>query len=277
MTRRTALLTATLVAAAAPTRAFARPTIIVDDAIPFTADDLAKAVSIRADSHATIRVDRQGDVLVISVDNQARRVSVDPTIGAHDLARVVALVVVALDASTSETSAPPTPPPPSLPPSSAPIAPPSGVAAGSSRNWTVRFSVGVEQTDWIDSVPAMATLSRRVGPGAHLVVGIGYDQSSLWDRPDDTRVDVVSVPMRAGVEMRFRWLAVEGGLAATRWNDPCWGPTYATGAEAKPRHVGERIPRTGAVSVNRMVTEVAVTLSPVKPFRFLVHAPTKRR
>lgn len=262
-TSRTALLTATLLAAVAPTTALARPTIVVDDAIPFSADDLADAVSIRADSNAEIHVNREGDVLVITVGNQARTLSVDPAIDPHDLARVVALVIVGLDAPPSAPGAPlpavapiaptrpapPAPPPPppplpiagdpSLPVDAPPAAPgasaPSNVLFGfggqlpPAKNWTLRLQAGYERTEWIDTRPVMATLSRRLGPSAHLVVGIGYDRSSVWTGYEYDRTDVSSIPMRAGIELRHRWVAIEGGVAATYWDDPCLGGTIANG------------------------------------------------
>ncbi len=257
-TSRAAVLGATLLAASAPTAALAKPTIIVDDAIPFSADDLANAVSIRADSDAEIVVRRQGDLLVITVGGQARSLQVDPAIDAHDLARVVALVVVALDAQPRAPSgpvtpaplpqiAPPAPPPPPTPPTPSetpPVAPVLGASVlfGSSgplpapKNWTLRFQFGYGRTEWTDSRPIMATVSRRLGPSAHLVFGIGLDKTSVWniDASAD-REEVSSIPTRAGVELRHRWLAIEAGLAMTRWTDACTGTTYATGGYAAAR------------------------------------------
>jgi hypothetical protein len=266
MKSRTAVFTATLLAASAPTAALARPTIVVDEAIPFSADDLADAVSIRADSNAQIHVNRQGDVLVITVGNQARTLSVDPAIDPHDLARVVALVIVGLDAPASAGApaplapVPPAPPAPPVPPAPPPPLPttgdpalpipvdaPPGATAPSNvlfgfagqlpppKNWTLRLQAGYERTEWTDSRPVMATLSRRLGPSAHLVVGIGYDTTSVWNGVDYGHINVSSIPMRAGVELRHRWFAIEGGIAGTYWDDPCLGGTIANGGYVAAR------------------------------------------
>lgn len=257
MTTSRAAVLGALLAASAPA-ALAKPTIVVDEAIPFSADDLATAVSIRADSDAEIVVSRRGDLLVITVGDQARSLQVDPAIDAHDLARVVALVVLALDAQPRAPSAPatpaplppnaPPPPPPPTPPTPPSETPPvvpvlgASVLFGSSgplpapKNWTLRFQLGYGRTEWTDSRPIMATVSRRLGPSAHLVFGIGLDKTSVWsiDASAD-REEVTSIPTRAGVELRHRWLAIEAGLAMTRWTDACTGTTYATGGYAAAR------------------------------------------
>ncbi|MGE0403162.1 MAG: hypothetical protein AB7T06_41025, partial [Kofleriaceae bacterium] len=210
-------------------------------------------------------VNRQGDVLVITVGDQARSVAVDPAIEPHDLARVVALVIVALDGPPSAGApvAPLPPPPPPAPtpplppepppplPADAPPGEPMPIAApgatGSTvlfgagglvpppKNWTLRVQVGYERTEWIDTTPVMATMSRRLGPSAHLVVGIGLDKTSVWSLSGTGRQEVSSIPMRAGVELRHRWIAVEAGLAMTRWEDECLGNTFATGGYAAAR------------------------------------------
>lgn len=271
-------LTATL-AASAPTAALARPTIVIDEAIPFSADDLSAAVSIRTDSDAQIHVDRDGDVLVITVGDQARALAVDPAIAPHDLARVVALIIVALDApavaplppaaAPPARLAPPTPPAPPAPPAPAPPAPPAPPASpapapparpliaemppgstpsvganvlfgGSNakpplKNWTVRVQAGYAKSDLFDAYPVMATVSWRLGPSAHLVGGIGTDEVGVWSGMDFEQSKISAIPLRAGVELRHRWFAIEGGIAATRWEDPCNGTTYATGGYAAAR------------------------------------------
>lgn len=100
----------------------------------------------------------------------------------------------------------------------------------------------------------MASLSRRLGPAAHLVVGVGYDQNALWTGNEYNQAEVDAIPLRAGLELRYRWLAVEGGLAATRWDDFCMGPTFATGGYASARAYLLPI---GAIQ-NRMFVETGI-------------------
>ncbi len=104
----------------------ARPRITVDDSVPFTAKDLADAVEIRVrDTNATIHVARSGDMIVITVGDRARALEVDGA-APHDLARVVALVIVSLaepPISTRRLVAPRAPVPPT--PMLAPPAPPA--------------------------------------------------------------------------------------------------------------------------------------------------------
>ena len=263
MTSRTALLTATLLAASAPTAALARPTIIVGDAIPFSADDLATAVSIRSDSTAAIRVDREGDLLVITVGDQVRSIDVVGLDDPHDLARIVALVIVALDAPLGDAPlAPIAPPrPPAVAPPPTPLSAPPPVAlplpgspiteapgtTGSlvlfggganalppPKNWTLRASIGLEQSD-LRAQLLQLSLSRRLGPWAHVVLGIGYDKHEIWTMDLGTE-EVEAVPVKAGLELRYGWAAIEGGLAAKMYYDTtCMTDAVATGGYGTAR------------------------------------------
>lgn len=103
------------------------------------------------------------------------------------------------------------------------------------KNWTFRFQAGYAKSDWYTSYPVMASVSRRLGPSAHLVVGIGSDELGVWSGMNYDETKVSAIPMRAGVELRYRWLAIEGGVAITRWEDPCNGTTYANGGYASAR------------------------------------------
>ena len=84
-----------LVTAVAPV--YARPSVTTGEAVPFTAGQLADAVSLRSESNATVRVTRSDGGLVVQVGNASQLVVVDDSqIDPYETARVVALVVVAL-------------------------------------------------------------------------------------------------------------------------------------------------------------------------------------
>lgn len=214
MTSRTALLAATFLAVSAPAAALARPTIVVDAATPFSADELANAVSIRGESDAQIDVKREGDVLVITVGPQARALSIDPAIAPHDLARVVALIIVALDASPAHPAALPIPSESS--PGAITVASGSGPVLPRSKAWTLRLSAGMHAEDGGDGPMATATMSRRLSANAHVLIGASLEYAHAMLGLIAGQGESTLISAKAGLELRRGWAALEGGLAATR-------------------------------------------------------------
>ncbi len=234
-----------LALAAMTATAHARPRITVDDSVPFTAKDLADAVEIRVrETNVTIHVARSGDLIVITVGDRARALEVDDA-QPHDLARVVALVIVSLaesPISTQRLVAPPAPPePPAPPPPPAPmLAPPAPpappafeaelppdapsihVTTDSTRSpsrYALRASVGYQRTDGgIFTTPVLASLATSITPSVRFVVSGGIDQHG-------THIETTtSVLGRLGLEGRFGALGVELGGAGFAF-DTCTGET----------------------------------------------------
>jgi hypothetical protein len=213
-------LTACLFVVLAATPAVAQPTITVDESTPFTAHELADAIQLRVDSNATIDVRRDGDRWLITIDGHTRPIElseVDP----HDAARIVALVAVGMDAPTAAVE---------RSPALAAVVPPAPDvdhvdtrtreslfgerSVASAANWALRAAAGVRSDGRTWTVPHDApvltlTIARRVGQSAHAIVGIDWDgNSSAFDS------DGVFFA-RAGIELRHRWFAIEGGARVT--------------------------------------------------------------
>lgn len=225
-----ALIAGSLLAATA----HAQPTITVDDSVPFSAKELSDAFDIRVrESNAQIHIARSGDDIVVTVGDRVRAIEFDST-ASHDLARVVALVIVSLADAPMETSptvaAPPTPPVPPIPPT----APPSAVEADASimapsipvaapATWALQVALGwhaerggeMTVEDGGAGVIVAATVSRRLTGNARALLGATAEQThrmtALANRGAHTLFSA-----KAGVELRHRQFAVEGGIAATR-------------------------------------------------------------
>lgn len=234
--------------------AHAHPTITVDDSVPFTAKDLADAVEIRVrDTNARIHIARSGDVIVIIVGDRARALEVDNA-EPHDLARVVALVIVGLAESPPIATAPlapprpptpptpltaPTPPTPPTPPTAPeppPVfdaeAPPESlsihVTTDSTRppsRYSLRASVGYQRTDGgIYTTPFLASLATALTPNVRFVVSGGVDEHG-------THIATTASALgRLGLEGRFGALGLEIGGAGFAFRT-CQGDV-ATGSGA---------------------------------------------
>lgn len=217
--------------------AHARPTITVDPSVPFTAKDLADAIEIRLQSNARIHIARSGDIIVITVGDRARALEVDGA-APHDLARVVALVIVGLAESprafppplpisttplvAPRPPTPPTPPTPPAPPeppiAAEPPPPPPPIAEGPPETrailtaapllskYSVRATVGYQRTDGgVYTTPFMVSLATRIAPKARVVATAGLDKHG------DKNETALAVLARLGVEGRFGALGLEIG------------------------------------------------------------------
>jgi hypothetical protein len=190
---RTALLISVLV----PSLAAAGPSYTVDPAVPFTAHDLAEAVQLRTDARPDVRVTRVGDGLLVEVGDAHQVVDVNAR-EPHDVARVVALVVVSLVDATPAPVPSPEETPAALTTTAAPAPAPS--------RWSMRAAVGLSRDDGgTFATPLTGGLSYQLAPFARLAASVTYMKATAPRR--DTGV----FPFRLGVEGRAGALGVELG------------------------------------------------------------------
>lgn len=207
--------------------AHARPTITVDTSVPFSAKEISDAVEIRVhDSDARIHIARAGDVIVITVGDRARALQVDDA-PPHDLARVVALVIVSLAEPSISTTPLPSPAAPPLPPAFDREAPPEMPSIHSTRAtpppspYALRATIGHQRTDGgVYTTPVLASLAAAITPQVRVVVSAGVDEHGT---KNDTATSALG---RIGVEGRFGALGLElggAGFAFHACNDDIGG------------------------------------------------------
>jgi hypothetical protein len=187
-----------------------------DGSLPFSERELTEALSARAPELATsdLRVERAGDLLVVSLGLKARVVDLAGSTGV-DAARVVALVAFDLSLLEVRSLLPPerhAPNAPIPPPAPAPAAPDrgrvgveGGVQHGLSRDDSWGFTLGLEG----------AVIARRFLSTLH---------ASYWSMPSErspytgTLIQFDALSLRAALGMRIsRYAFAVGPVYAHYW------------------------------------------------------------
>jgi len=189
-------LAASLALLAVAPIAHARPSVTIGEGVPFTAGQLADAVSLRTASNANVRVTRSNGALVVQVGDASQTVVADDNLGdPYETARVVALVVVALVEVPATTSL-------SVDEHSVPNAP----ATATGGPWSIRGSVGMSRDDGgTFAFPLTGALSYKIAGSARLV-----GSATLGKATSPTR-DSVFIPLKVGIEGRSGALGIEVG------------------------------------------------------------------
>lgn len=187
-----------LVVAASPGLATARPSITLEDAVPFTEDQLAEAIGLRvADARAEVKVSRRADHLVVSVGDRSDTVAIasaDP----HANARTVAMMVVALAADE--------PAPAMVEGAGAPVVAPSTQATPARLSGFALAGLARDDGGTFSQLLTGA-LAYHLAPSARVIGSVTLGEATV------PRQDAFFLPVRLGVEGRAGAIGLElGGM-----------------------------------------------------------------
>ncbi len=201
-----------------PMVAAAGPVVVVDDDAPFTAEELNEAVQLRTPARRDVRVTRDGDDLVIEVGGAAQRVTIAAD-SSRDTARVIAMVIVALDGGDRDT--PQEDGVDRETPAALASAHTTAAAPTIGSRWTARVTLGLGRDDGgTYTYPLTGALSYAVSESARVVAS-----GSLMGATAPRRGDRM-VPIRLGAEGRAGAAGIElGGFVAAQQD--CTGSATA--------------------------------------------------
>jgi hypothetical protein len=206
-----------------PQLASGEPVVVVDEAAPFSAQQLSDAVKLRVTPKGDVRVTRNGNVLVIEVGDASETVTIeegDP----REAARVVAMVIVALDGRADRAR---------LPDGDANDDETPAVFASAAApvqltpsRWAVRATVGKILGGSAASSfhPLSAAISYSLGEHSRVVAST----SLIWNYGDPWPKEHYN-PYRLGLEGRAGAIGLELGGFVARQSDCVAGDFIAYG------------------------------------------------
>ncbi|HEY5950897.1 MAG TPA: hypothetical protein VIV40_35635 [Kofleriaceae bacterium] len=201
--------------------ALARPSITVGEAVPYSAAVLDDAVMMRGDVRADVRITRSGDSFMVTVGGASQRVAMPPG-DLQDDVRVLAMVIVALDARSADAARQ----------EDEPAAPAAATAAAQPApdRIAVRATLGWGRDDGgTFSMPITLAFGYRVAEHAQLVASVTRMTGTAPTRGS------VLFPIHLGVEGRAGGAGLEVGAFVAPQQDCVSKLTAGGGAYASGR------------------------------------------